>query len=291
MIGLRSAPAIATSAAEELAPVARRTRRLRIALALAALGLLGVALFLAQGAEARSTSYFATGGEGIVVFDLSTSVDPIKYQRVYRVLTTLATPASRFGLVVFSDSAYEMLPPGTRGEEIRPLLRFFVPPRTPPPPTSREQARQQPLPSLGIQSPWSGTFRGGTRISTGLREARLIVERDQIENPTVLLMSDLDDSAFDTQALTQELIRYQAEGLRLRIVGLFPQSDDRVIFTGTLGEGVFVERTELLQNSELEERQTLIGDFPVAFSIAGAVLLLLLAVNEHACRRLTWRTA
>ena len=291
MIGMRPAPAIATSAAEELAPVARRTRRLRIALALAALGLLGVALFLAQGAEARSTSYFATGGEGIVVFDLSTSVDPIKYQRVYRVLTTLATPASRFGLVVFSDSAYEMLPPGTRGEEIRPLLRFFVPPRTPPPPTSREQARQQPLPSLGIQSPWSGTFRGGTRISTGLREARLIVERDQIENPTVLLMSDLDDSAFDTQALTQELIRYQAEGLRLRIVGLFPQSDDRVIFTGTLGEGVFVERTELLQNSELEERQTLIGDFPVAFSIAGAVLLLLLAVNEHACRRLTWRTA
>ena len=291
MIGLRPAPAIATSAAEELAPVARRTRRLRIALALAALGLLGVALFLAQGAEARSTSYFATGGEGIVVFDLSTSVDPIKYQRVYRVLTTLATPASRFGLVVFSDSAYEMLPPGTRGEEIRPLLRFFVPPRTPPPPTSREQARQQPLPSLGIQSPWSGTFRGGTRISTGLREARLIVERDQIENPTVLLMSDLDDSAFDTQALTQELIRYQAEGLRLRIVGLFPQSDDRVIFTGTLGEGVFVERTELLQNSELEERHTLIGDFPVAFSVAGAVLLLLLAVNEHACRRLTWRTA
>ena len=291
MIGLRPAPAIATSAAEELAPVARRTRRLRIALALAALGLLGVALFLAQGAEARSTSYFATGGEGIVVFDLSTSVDPIKYQRVYRVLTTLATPASRFGLVVFSDSAYEMLPPGTRGEEVRPLLRFFRPPRTPPPPTSREQAREQPLPSLGIQSPWSGTFRGGTRISTGLREARLIVERDQIENPTVLLMSDLDDSAFDTQALTQELIRYQAEGLRLRIVGLFPQSDDRVIFTGTLGEGVFVERTELLQNSELEERQTLIGDFPVAFSVAGAVLLLLLAVNEHACRRLTWRTA
>jgi hypothetical protein len=291
VIGLRPAPAIATSAADELAPVARRTRRLRIALALAALGLLGVALFLAQGAEARSTSYFATGGEGIVVFDLSTSVDPIKYQRVYRVLTTLATPASRFGLVVFSDSAYEMLPPGTRGEEVRPLLRFFRPPRTPPPPTSRQQARQQPLPSLGIQSPWSGTFRGGTRISTGLREARLIIERDRIENPTVLLMSDLDDSAFDTQALTQELIRYQAEGLRLRIVGLFPQSDDRVIFAGTLGEDVFVERTELLQNSELEERQTLIGDFPVAFSVAGAVLLLLLAVNEHACRRLTWRTA
>jgi hypothetical protein len=291
VIALRPAPAIATSAADELAPVARRTRRLRIALALAALGLLALALFLARGAEARSTSYFATGGEGIVVFDLSTSVDPLKYQRVYRVLTALSTPASRIGLVVFSDSAYEMLPPGTRGEEIRPLLRFFRPPRTPPPPTTREQAREQPLPSLGIQSPWSGTFRGGTRISTGLREARLIAERDGIENPTVLLMSDLDDSAFDTQALTQELIRYQAEGLRLRIVGLFPQADDRDLFERLAGESTFVERTELLQNSELEERQTLIGDFPVAFTVAGAFLLLLLAINEHACRRLTWRAA
>jgi hypothetical protein len=281
----RPAPAIATSAADELGPVARRTRRLRIALALAATALLALALVLARGAEARSTSYFAAGGEGIVVFDLSTSVDPIKYQRVQRVLTSLATPATRVGLVVFSDSAYEALPPGTRGEELRALLPFFRPQRTP---LVRDESQPLP-PALGIQSPWSGTFRGGTRISHGLREARLVVHRDAIDNPTVLLISDLDDSALDTNALTQELIRYQEEGLRLRIIGLFPQPDDRELFERLAGEGAFVERTELLRNSELEERQTLVGDFPTPLAVAIAALLVLLAVNEHACRRLTWR--
>ena len=285
---LRNAPALATSAAEELAPVARRTRRLRLGLALGAIGLLALALALARGAEARATSYFASGGGGIVVFDLSTSVDPYKYQRVQRVLTSLSGAGSRVGLVVFSDSAYEALPPGTRGEELKPLLRFFRPPRLP---ATREEAREQAPRDFGIQSPWSGTFRGGTRISTGLREARLIVDRDEIADPTVVLVSDLDDSTFDTYALTQELIRYQAEGIRLRIVGLFPQADDRDLFERLVGEDSFVQRVELLRNSELEERQTLVGEFPTAFAVAAALLLALLAINEHACRRLTWRAA
>ena len=289
-VALGRGPALATSAAEELAPVARRLRRIRITLALAITGLLAAALLLARSAEARSTSYFATGGEGIVVFDLSTSVDPVKYQRVQRVLNALATPATRIGLVVFSDSAYEMMPPGTRGEELRPLLRFFKPQRTPPPPTGPFQdTRDRPLPpSLGIQSPWSGTFRGGTKISTGLRTARQIIRRDSIGNPTVLLISDLDDSPLDSYALTQELIRYQAEQIRLRVVGLFPALDDRDLFERLAGEDAFVQRTELLHNSQLEERQTLVGDFPAAFVAAAIVLLALLAANEQACRRLAW---
>ena len=284
----RRTPALATSAAEELAPVARRTRRLRIALAVAAVGLLVAALVLARGAEARATSYFASGGGGILVLDLSTSVDPYKYQRVQRVLRALSGAGSRVGLVVFSDAAYEALPPGTRGEELKPLLPFFKPPRIP---ATREEAREQAPRSFGIESPWSGTFRGGTRISTGLREARLIVDRDEIDRPTVLLVSDLDDSNFDLHALTQELIRYQAEGIDLRIAGLFPQPDDRELFERLVGEGAFIQRDELLQNTELEERQTLVGEFPAAFALVAALLLALLAVNEHACRRLAWRPA
>ena len=285
---LRPAPALATSAADELVPTARRTRRLRLALAVVAVGLLVLVLVLARGAEARATSYFATGGGGIVVFDLSTSVDPYKYQRVQRVLRALSTAGSRVGLVVFSDSAYEALPPGTRGEELKPLLRFFRPPRIP---ATREEAEEQAPRAFGIPSPWSGTFRGGTRISTGLREARLMIERDEIANPSVLLVSDLDDSTFDTHALTQELIRYQADGIELRLVGLFPQPDDRELFERLVGENAFVQRTELVRNNELEERQTLVGEFPAAFAAAAAVLLALLAINEHACRRLAWRTA
>ena len=40
----------------------------------------------------------------------------------------MAETEGRIGLVVFSDTAYEMLPPDTRSEELRPILRFFEAP-------------------------------------------------------------------------------------------------------------------------------------------------------------------
>ena len=77
---------------------------------------------------ARPTSYFASGGGGVVVLDLSTSVEPRKYQRIQRVLRSLSQSSTRLGLVVFSDVAYEMFPSGTRGNELDALLPFFEPP-------------------------------------------------------------------------------------------------------------------------------------------------------------------
>lgn len=280
------APSLPVSVAAELDRPARRTRRLRLALALAALGLLAVSLVVSRGLDARATSYFAAGSGGIVVLDLSTSVDRYKYQRLQRVLRSLSDTGGRIGLVVFSDSAYEALPPGTRGEELKPLLPFFVPPRRP---TSRRDAEQIAR-SFGLQSPWSGSFRGGTRISTGLGEARRIVHRDGIANPSVLLLSDLDDSAFDTAALTQELIRYEREGIDLRIVSLFAHWEDRLLFRQLVGNEAFVQRTELLANTAVEERQTLVGAFPAALVAGVAALLVLLAANERLFGRLTWRS-
>ena len=275
--------ALATSVTPELAPVATRTRWLRIGLAVAALALLGVAVALARGSEARPTSYFASGAGGILVLDLSTSVDRMKQQRVQRVLRSLSGTGTRVGLVVFSDTAYEALPPGTRGEELRPLLRFF---RSPP--FSRWRERGQGRRSFGITSPWAATFRGGTRISTGLREARRAIERDRIADPSVVLISDLDDSAFDTRPLTQELIRYERDGIRLRVVPLFAESDDEELFANLVGGDVFLPARELVRNTRVEERQTLVGEFPAALVAAAAALLALLAVNERACARLGW---
>lgn len=276
---------LVTSAAAELDGAARRTRVVRVTLAAAALALLAVVLVLARGTDARATSYFATGGGGIVIFDLSTSVDRFKFQRVQRVLEALTRTETRIGLVFFSDTAYEALPPGTRGEELKPLMRFF---RPAPLARSREEA-EQALRRFGIATPWSGTFRGGTRISTGLREARLIMERDGLHDASVLLVSDLDDSAFDTTALTQELIRYERSGIDLRIVPLFPSEDDRDLFVQLVGEDAFVGRRELLRNSEIQERQTLAASFPSALVIGAAALLALLALNERVCARLAWR--
>jgi hypothetical protein len=285
IVPARAPAALVTSAAGELAGVARRTRWLQLVLAGAAVALLGLALLLARGTDARATSYFARGGGGIVVFDLSTSVDRFKYQRLQRVLKALVGTETRVGLVFFSDTAYEALPPGTRSEELKALIRFFQPA---PLARSVEEAEQS-LRRFGIATPWSGTFRGGTRISTGLREARLIMERDGIRDPSVLLVSDLDDSAFDTTALTQELIRYERTGIDLRIVSLFPSEDDRDLFAQLVGEDAFVGRRELVRNTEIEERQTLVASFPTAFVIGAAALLGLLALNERVCARVAWR--
>jgi hypothetical protein len=259
---------------------------MRICLAVAAVLLLASTALASGRLGARPTSYFASGGGGIVVLDLSTSVDPRKYRRIQRVLQTLSKSSSRLGLVVFSDVAYEMFPPGTRSDELRPLLPFFEPPQG-----ALGQAAPGSVPrSFGIATPWTGTFRGGTRISTGLREARRMIARDGAQ-PTVLLLSDLDDSAFDTAPLTQELIRYDGERIDLRIVPLFANTEDRDLFERLVGQQAFVHNSELLHNTSIEERQTLVGTFPTTLVLSAAALLGLLALNERACGRLAWRRA
>lgn len=294
MSGVRRS-GLPTSAVRELEQTARRTLVRHVGLALCAVAVLAAALLLSTRLGARPTSYFASGGGGVIVLDLSTSVEPAKYRRIQRVLRSLAQTSTRVGLVVFSDDAYEMLTPGTRGDELRPLLPFFEPPPAAPivrrsGRSGRSRGGSQELRSFGRASPWTGTFRGGTKISAGLGEARRVIERDGIQ-PSVLLISDLDDSALDTERLTQELIRYEADGIDLRVVPLFAFNEDRDLFEQLLGEEAFVQNRELLGNSAIEERQTLVGSFPSALVVAAAALLALLALNERLCGRVSWRRA
>lgn len=105
---------------------------------------------------------------------------------------------------------------------------------------------------------------------------------------SVLLLSDLDDSGFDTAALTEELTAYERDGIRLRVIPLFPAQEDKRLFTGIAGKSVFVDRPELLRNTTVREHLTLIGSSPWALVVAGSMLLALLALNERWCARLTW---
>jgi hypothetical protein len=283
-----------TSAARELGGATRRTLVLRVGLVLGAAALAALTLQASTSLGARPTSYFASGGGGVVVLDVSTSVEPRKYQRIQRVLRSLSETSTRLGLVMFSDVGYEMFPPGTRGDELRALMPFFEPPPQPAfDPTRRGRRFGPPLPlprTFGLDSPWDTTFRGGTKISHGLAEARRVIDRDGVR-PTVMLVSDLDDSALDTEELTQELIRYEAEGIELRVVPLFAFNEDRDLFERLVGEEAFVHNDELLRNSEIEERQTLVGSFPTTLVLAAAALLALLALNEHLLARVSWRRA
>ncbi|MEP6977123.1 MAG: vWA domain-containing protein [Thermoleophilia bacterium] len=275
MVALR----IPLADAPALAPEARRTALLRIGLAAGVVLAAILCLLLARRLDSQPSSYFAGGTSGVVVVDFSTSIDPGKYRRIDRVLRTIVRTSQPVGLVAYSDSAYEVVPPGTRGDVLRPVLRFFEPGS----PTGRQ------LRNRFADSPWTGTFRGGTRISTGLRVAREALAREHVARGSVLLVSDLDDSAFDTAALTQEAVRYREAGVRLRLIPLFPSREDRELFTRLLGRNAFVGNRELLRNSRLEGRSTLVGRFPWALVAAAVGLLALLAVNEGALGALGWR--
>ncbi len=284
-------PRLPTSAASELRREHRRTWIVRIALALLALGLLAAAFVLSRDLKALPTSYFATGSGGIVVLDLSSSVDQQKAQRAQRVIRSMAETEGRIGLVVFSDSAYEMLPPDTRSEELRPILRFFEAPpggfRRPGFGRRRQDQPTQPD-QRPEQSPWSLSFRGGTKISTGLAEARAIIERENNPSLSVLLLSDLDNSGFDSSALIEEVTAYERAGLRLRVVPLFPAAEDRDFFERVVGEDAMLERAELVRNTTVKESLTLVGSSPWMLAGVGACLLALLALNERYGARLTW---
>jgi hypothetical protein len=281
-----------TTATRELDGVHRRTRRTRLVLAALAVALLAGCFFLARTLDVLPTSYFAESTGGIVVLDLSTSVDAVKAQRAERVLRSFAETEGRVGLVVFSDSAYEMFPPDTRSEELRPLLRFFEGPRRQPPSRfGRSRGDDDFDAPRELETPWSLSFRGGTRISTGLVEARRVFEREGDRSLSVLLISDLDNSGFDSSYLTDELVQYRRAGIDLRVIPLFPGAEDRDFFEQVVGRDAMVRDIELIRNTRVHQQQTLVGAFPWLLVAVAAGLLALLAVNERWLGRLSWSMA
>ena len=285
--GGRLRPGIPLADAPRLRRAALRARAIRVVLALCLLGTLLAAFLVARGTEVQHSSFFPAGDSGVVVLDFSTSIDVPGYRRISNVLRPVVEANQPIGIVYFSDVAYVALPPGTPGRELRPFLRFLRTPRPPgqfPTRADLERATRFEAP----QSPWAAAFRGGTRISQGLRVARDVVQREGIGG-TVLLISDLDDSLFDVPDLGTELAAYRRDGVRLRVVPLFPAEDDRAFFRQALGPGAFVTHAELLRNARSVEERSLQSAFPLPLLALGVALLVLLAANELLCGRLDWR--
>jgi hypothetical protein len=296
----RSSQAIPLADAEAMAKPARRLTIVRAALAVGLLAsLAGAVLFAQRPGEGERT--LAKGADsGVVVLDLSASigqpgrtvVDPFEY---------LSDTDQEFGLVIFSGRAYEVLPPGTSSAELRPIIRALLPfpdvclARTDiqcPPGTRRvvpdtaegRRIREQ------MVTPWDSNFRGGTEISPGLRLAREMLERHKLKEHGVLLISDLDDALLDIPNLTRELITYRSQNIPLHVVALAPFEDDRFFFERILGKDAFVDRADMTPGIDARRRAERAG---VPEGLAGLALLLLalLALNEHYCGRLAWRTA
>lgn len=267
---------------------ARRTTAVRLALALALALSAAAAVTAADRLEVGETTLFAPGAAGVLVLDLSSSIDAAPPAEIAGVMRRLVDAGGRVGLVLFSDVAYEALPASSSTEELRPYLRFFRRP-----PQAGNSRNFVPLPSFRnrrVVTPWSRSFRGGTRISAGLETARQMVDRTGGPKE-VMLISDLNDSLFDLSSLSAALLEYRQEGIRLRIVPVNATTDSRAFFAKRLGRAAFVPRAVLQGGPAQLAARTTTGRSPRTLVALAALVALLLAANELWCGRLAWRRA
>jgi hypothetical protein len=262
----------------DAAPLRRLGRRTAAERALAATAL--VALVLATAAagrnpELRRSAFVRPGSDGIVVLDLSASISSDTYEQIGVTLADLAGSGGRFGLVVFSDVAYEALPPGTPADELRPFVRYFTLPK---------QTEPGFLPEFP-KNPWADTFSGGTRISTGLELAREVAAGAQLRRPAYLLVSDLDDDPVDLPRLRRLLTEFEREGASLRIVSLNASPEDERFFDRVL-RGPQDIRPARLPGEQVEQPDR--AAFPLLLAATGLAAVLLLAANELRYARLSW---
>jgi len=261
---------IPASEAPGLRRLARRTTLLRAALGLALAAALALVLLLAFRQDVRHAPLVPRGTTGMLVLDLSASV----YEGALdQTVEKLAETDERTGLVVFSDSAYELLPPGSPGRELFPLLRYFKP---------RPDATLPP-------NPWED-WRGGTQISVGLSVAREALQRENVTRGSIVLVSDLEILPDEIARVSKVLGELRNDGIEIRIVPLFPNPEKRALVQQLVGKDAFLPEPE--QGAEVlraHEDRALSTAAPWLFLVGASLLVLLLAVNERLLSRLEVR--
>jgi hypothetical protein len=280
----RSGPAgIPHGDQRKLDDAVRRTTVIRLVLGAALVGLLAAAFLMARDKDVRADAFFPPERSGIVVVDMSASVSPLTYRRIGRALRRIAAANEPVGVIVFSDAAYELFPPGTPGRELTPLVRFFTP---------LEGKQHSAFDADFPANPWQENFAGGTRISEGLRVARAVLDRDQIEQATVLLISDLEAPQSDRLRIVDSVTALQNDGYDVRVVPLFSQPQNREFFARLVGPESMVAESSLAAPIDADELG-LGGSTPWLFLAFGAALVAALAANERWCGRFVvpWRLA
>ena len=249
--------------------VARRTLLLRLVLAGSAVALLLAAAAAARNPETSEQALVPPDRIGMVVVDLSLSITDEDLAAIRRTLRRLIEEEASIGLVVFSDAPYELLPPGTPAAELKQILRLLVAPRLGP-----------------INTPWTQTFRAGTRISAALELARASLDRDQVASGSVLLVSDLETAPDDVPALVTAIGRLDRAGIRLRIVPLAPSSDTLSLFTGLLPPDAFSGALGSTPDRGEAEAAAVRTQTPVILLVVGMLLFGVLAVHEGLAGRM-----
>jgi len=264
-----------------LAGAVRRTTVVRLGLLAALVLLAAFAVWRAARLETRTVAFLPESATTIVVLDQSRSVYLADYKAIASILTRVVQGDPSVGLVAFSDTAYEMLPPGSHGSDLKALLRFYRP----------TGVGQNVDPSSNFPaSPWDNTFSGGTMISSGLNLARQMVERDHIKRATILLVSDLETAGQDRPAFAEALIRIRNDPrMTLRIAPLYAIPEERAFVARFVPRDAFVKPSQISGHGPAEPRRRLLAHTPWALIVAGGLLLLALGANELLCGRIDLR--
>jgi hypothetical protein len=277
---LRSAHGAAVPLADAgaLDRAGRRSRIIRLLLAAALVGAVVGAVVLSPGTPGRR--FLPADSVGVVVLDVSSSVKPDTYYRIEQTLATIAGSRTRLGLVLFSDVAYEALPPGTPSAELKPLLRFFAPPTGAPGQSSGEEL---------ARSPWEQWFSAGTRISSGLYLAANMLQHEHVRRGAVMLISDLADDPTDLKPVTDAVLLLEQRNIPLEIVGLDPSPANADYWRNLLGTEAIFREARLPTAAEAQGKVELTGAFATGLAVCAALAVLLLTVNEWWAEPLRWR--
>jgi hypothetical protein len=268
--------AVPLAGAEALAPIARRTRTVRIVLAASLAACAVAARLVIPNPQGRR--FLPSRSVSIVVLDLSSSIRPDSFELIRQTLLSLIATNGRFGVVLYSDVAYEALPPGTPASELRPFVRFFDADRQP------RAADGSPL----ARTPWEQWFSAGTSISAGLLVAANALERDGIENGGVVLFSDLADDASDVQRLAETVALYSERQIPLQVVALDPAPENREFFRELLGNPGALADITLTPGERGRGTLTAAAPFPTWLAALGIALVALLCANEWLVEPLRW---
>ena len=254
---------------------AQRTSLVRILLVAALATTLAWLFVVAKSAGAGRAAVFPEGASTGVALDMSASISGPIYARVATTLRGIVNANQSVGLIMYSDTAYELLPPNSPPGAMLQFIPFFVPLRY-----------YGSTPVFG-QTPWD-TFMGGTRVGEGLKMARLALKRAHVQHGSILLVSDLDDSNADQALLEQEALQLRADHIPVRIVPLFAAPRDRRLFAALFGDKAFVDPSVFTHTAK-RHAAPVAAPQPWLLILLGLLLVGLLAGNERFNGRLTAR--
>jgi hypothetical protein len=221
--------AIPVPGARGFSRIARRTALVRGTLAVTLVALVLAAAAAGRHPGVRQPGALPVRSGDMIVLDLSASISSDTFSRIGETLRKLVATNGRYGLVVFSNVAYEALPPGTPAAALRPLIPYFTVPSSP----STGGAAALPT------NPWTLSFSSGTRISAGLDLAHRIVIASRLPHSRVVLISDLADDPEDIQRLNQVAIsEYGRHRTPLRVVALNAAPNDEAFFARIAGAAI-----------------------------------------------------